>query len=420
MPARSEGQRFSCLFAATVALTAIVLAVTLPKGAAAASDPVIAAAGDIACGSGSPSKTGCHQMATSNLLLGGGLAAVLPLGDLQYERGALAAFQTFYDPSWGRVKSITHPAVGNHEYGTKGAAGYFAYFGAAAGPPGKGYYSYDIGSWHLISLNSNCGSVGCGPGSPQLTWLQSDLASHPNSCTLAYWHHPLVSSGPHGTTGAVGSLWNVLYSGGADLILNGHDHDYERFAPQTPQGLADPAYGIREFVVGTGGRSHYTFSAIKPNSEVRNDNTFGVLMLTLHKASYSWRFVPEAGGTFTDSGTADCHAAPGTPLLRLSGGKRVRLSRAGSFRVSARCATACTVRLQAVVFAGRRKIRSRVIKLSLSPAVKKLKLKFGRGQRRALRKALKQHRRLRVTINASAKDPAGRTAGAKLKLTLRR
>jgi hypothetical protein len=389
----------------------------LPYGAAAASDPVIAAAGDIACSNPAPTKNACHQMATSNLLVGAGLAAVLPLGDLQYEAGALDKFQASYDPSWGRVKSITHPAVGNHEYGTKGAAGYFAYFGAAAGAPGKGYYSYDIGSWHLIALNSNCGSVSCKAGSPEWNWLKADLASHTNTCTLAYWHHPHFSSGPHGDGGETGDLWQALYDGGADVVLNGHDHDYERFAPQNPQAVADPSFGIREFVVGTGGRSHYAFSAIKPNSQVRNADTFGVLMLTLHKDSYSWKFVPEAGGTFTDSGTDNCHAAPGTPLLRVTGSKRVRLS---SFRAVAQCATACTARLQAVVFAGRRKIRSRVIRRALSPVRTKLKFKFSRGQRRALRKALKQHRRLRVTINASARDAAGQTAGVKFKLSLRR
>jgi hypothetical protein len=418
MPARIEGHRFHFLTALAVA---IALLATLPRAAAA--DPVIAAAGDIACGSGSGSgtKKSCHQMATSNLLTGAGLAAVLPLGDLQYERGALDAFQKFYEPSWGRVKSLTRPVVGNHEYGTRGAAGYFGYFGAAAGPAGKGYYSYDIGSWHLIALNSNCGSVGCRPGSPQLTWLKSDLASHPDSCTLAYWHHPHFSSGPHGDGGSTDDFWTAVYDGGADVVLGAHDHDYERFAPQTPQAVADPAYGIREFVVGTGGRSHYTIGSVKPNSQVRNDDTFGVLMLTLHRASYSWRFVPEAGATFTDSGTGNCHAAPGTRLVKLSGSRRVRLSRNGSFHALARCATTCTARLQATVFAGRRKIRSRVIKRALSPERRvKLKFKFSKGKRRAVRRALDRHRRLRVVINARAKDAAGNPGSAKLKVSLRR
>jgi acid phosphatase type 7 len=420
MPARTEGQRIHLSIALAVAIGAIVLAATLPR-AAAASDPVIAAAGDIACGPGSkPGTNSCHQMATSNLLVGAGLDAVLPLGDLQYERGAADAFASSYGPSWGRVKSITHPAVGNHEYGTKGAAGYFSYFGAAAGDPAKGYYSYDIGSWHLISLNSNCGSVRCGPGSPQLDWLKSDLASHRSACTLAYWHHPHFSSGPHGDGGETGDFWRTLYSGGADVVLNGHDHDYERFAPQTADGAADPAYGVREFVVGTGGRSHYTFSATKPNSQVRNDDSFGVLMLTLHAASYSWRFVPEAGKTFSDAGTDNCHAAPGTPLLRLTGSKRVRLSRSGSFHVGAQCATSCKARVQAVVFAERKRIRSRRISRTLSPLRAKLSFKFSKGKRRAVRNALRRHRRLRVTINAQARDPAGNVKKAKLSVRLQR
>jgi hypothetical protein len=269
---------------------------------------VIAAAGDIACGSGSGTKSSCHQMATSNLLVGAGLAAVLPLGDLQYERGALASFQAFYEPSWGRVKSLTRPVVGNHEYGTKGAAGYFAYFGAAAGPAGKGYYSYDIGAWHLIALNSNCTQAGgCSAGSPQAQWLRADLAAHPTGCTVAYWHHPRFSSGSHGDTSLVEPLWQALYDGNADLVLSGHDHLYERFGPQTSTGVADPVRGIREFVVGTGGRSHYSFSSPQPNSEVRNSDTFGVLKLTLHADSYDWAFVPEAGRTFTDSGSDNCH-----------------------------------------------------------------------------------------------------------------
>jgi len=284
-----------------------------------AGDPVIAAAGDIACDPTASNFKGglgdgstCAQKATSDLLVGTGLTAVLTLGDTQYEDNAYSKFLAAYDPTWGRVKAITHPAIGNHEYLTKNAAGYFQYFGAAAGDPTKGYYSYDIGAWHMIALNSNCPHAGgCGVGSPQERWLRQDLAAHRNDCTLAYWHHPRFSSGQHGNEAAYDTFWRDLYAGGADIVLNGHDHDYERFAPQNPDEVADPAFGIREFVVGTGGRNHYRFITIQPTSEVRDMTTFGVLRLTLHLASYDWQFVPAAGtGTFTDAGTGTCHGAP--------------------------------------------------------------------------------------------------------------
>jgi hypothetical protein len=421
MPARIEGQRFYLFIAVAVAGIAIASATTLPR-AAAASDPVIAAAGDIACDVGKKvTATACHQTATSNMLLGGWLAAVLPLGDLQYETGAPGAFAGSYDPSWGRLKPITRPAVGNHEYSTAGASGYYSYFGAAAGTPGQGYYSYDVGSWHMIALNSNCSSVHCGSGSPQVKWLEADLAAHPSTCTLAYWHHPHFSSGPHGDGGTSGEFWAALHAGGADVVLNGHDHDYERFAPQNQYGEPDHAYGVREFVVGTGGRSHYQFTSIKPNSEARNADTFGVLLLTLHKTSYSWRFAPEAGKTFTDSGTTNCHGVPGTSPVQISGSNRVRLSRNGTLSVRARCATTCDAQLRAIVVVGRRKVRSGVVKRTLSPGGRaKLRFKFSKGQRRALQGALKKRRRLVATVIGSAKDPAGNVTKVKLGLQLRR
>lgn len=285
----------------------------------AAADPVIAAAGDIACdpsdgsyNGGNGTGSNCRQKYTSNLLVGANLAAVLTLGDNQYENGALSKYQTSYHASWGRVKSLTKPAVGNHEYGTSGASGYFSYFGAAAGAPGKGYYSYNIGAWHLIALNSNCSQVGgCGAGSPQETWLRADLAANPTACTLAYWHHPRFSSGQHGSDAAYTAFWQALYNAGADVVLSGHDHDYERFNPQTPGGAADANFGIQQFVVGTGGKNHYGFGSPKPNSAVRNSNTYGVLKLTLRANSYTWQFVAEAGQSFTDSGSRNCHGAPG-------------------------------------------------------------------------------------------------------------
>src|SRR6266511_135801 len=300
--------------------------------ALAASDPVIAAAGDIACdpanthfgnGNGDPNDLGaCRQKYTSDLLVNAGLAAVLPLGDVQYYCGGYQAFLHSYDLSWGRVKSISHPVVGNHEYLTTPdstgpstgcditndrAAGYFNYFGAAAGNPNQGYYSYDVGAWHLIALNSNCTDAGgCSPISPQGQWLQADLAAHSNFCTLAYWHIPLFSSGGRAELNSK-DLWQILYDHNADLILNGHDHIYERFAPQDPNGVSDAIRGLREFIIGSGGANHTTLVTTAVNSEVRNTDTYGVRKLTLHPTSYDWQFVPEAGKTFTDSGTGACH-----------------------------------------------------------------------------------------------------------------
>jgi hypothetical protein len=291
-------------------------AATLSTTAVAPAEPVIAAVGDMACDPGDANfkggaggRTSCHQLATSNLLVNRGLAAFLPLGDNQYEDGTLAKFQASYEPSFGRLKAITHPVVGNHEYLTTGAAGHFDYFGAAAGERGQGWYSYDVGDWHLIALNSTCGPVGgCGPDSPQGRWLAADLAAHPDGCTLAYWHHPRFSSGKHGSTAAMIPVWQALYDAGAEVVLSGHDHVYERFAPQDPFGGADAGHGIRQFVVGTGGKNHYAFAnpAGIANSEVRNADTFGVLELTLGRGLYSWRFLPSSG-TFTDSGSATCH-----------------------------------------------------------------------------------------------------------------
>jgi len=284
-------------------------------------DPVIATAGDIACSPLSSSFNGglgtsssCRQKYTSDLLVGAQLAAVLTLGDNQYEEGTLAQFQQSYDPSWGRVKSITYPAVGNHEYHTPNASGYYDYFNGVgvqvgrAGDRSKGYYSFNIGTWHIVALNSNCSEAGgCGAGSPQEAWLRRDLAASSASCTLAYWHHPRFSSGEHGDTLAMQPIWQALYDANADVTLAGHDHGYERFAPQNPAGAADTARGIREFVVGTGGKSHYPFTTIRPNSELRQSTTYGVLELALHAQSYDWRFVPEAGQTFADGGSAACH-----------------------------------------------------------------------------------------------------------------
>jgi len=229
---------------------------------------------------------------------------VFTAGDNAYPDGTATDYANCYGPSWGRHKARTRPSPGNHEYHTSGASGYYKYFGAAAGDSGKGYYSYNLGDWHIISLNSN---ISMSAGSPQEQWLRADLAANTRTCTLAYWHHPRFSSGSHGSSTAPQPLWQALYEFNADVIVSGHDHNYQRFAPQAPAGAADPARGIRQFVVGTGGASHYNFSTQIANTEAYNVDTWGVLKLTLHAASYTWEFVPVAGMTYTDSGTGACH-----------------------------------------------------------------------------------------------------------------
>jgi uncharacterized protein YjiK len=237
---------------------------------------------------------------------------VFTLGDNAYEDGTAEEYANCYDPTWGRHKARTRPAAGNHDWDSTGAPGYFDYFGVAAGERDKGYYSYDIGAWHFIVLNSNCSDVGgCKTSSPQGQWLQADLAANQSVCTLAMDHAPRFSSGDLGNQVALQDFWEILYAAGADIVLSGHDHHYERFAPQDPNGIADPN-GIRQFVVGTGGRGLTVLNATQPNSEVRNNETHGVLKLNLHPTGYDWAFVPIAGKTFTDSGSASCSGAPDT------------------------------------------------------------------------------------------------------------
>jgi hypothetical protein len=237
-------------------------------------------------------------------------------GDLAYEKGSAEEFKDCYDPAWGRFKDRTKPALGNHEYVDPTASGYFEYWGTKAGLPGKGYYSYDLGDWHIVVLNTNCDAKdlgGCAAGSPQETWLKEDLAKHPKACILAYGHHALFSSGlfkKHAVHPELKQLWEDLYAAHADLVLAGHEHSYERFAPQDPEGKANPANGIREIVAGTGGRSHDLLGFATPNSEIRNWETFGVLKLTLSPGKYTWEFIPEEGKTFHDSGSGVCHNYP--------------------------------------------------------------------------------------------------------------
>lgn len=268
-------------------------------------DPILAGAGDI----GDCDSTG--DEATASLLDaifdGGAEGLVFAAGDNAYPDGTAADFNDCFDASgWGRHKARIRPAAGNHEYHTAGAADYYAYFGATAGDPAEGWYSYDLGAWHVIVLNSNCDEVGgCEPGSPQMTWLESDLLAHPTACAVAYWHHPRFSSGSHGDSAFMAPIWAMLYDAGVDVVLQGHDHDYERFVPLDGAGSPDPVNGIRSFVVGTGGRSPRAISA-GPNSEVVAEQ-WGILELTLHPTSYDWEFIPTAGGTFTDAGSSSCH-----------------------------------------------------------------------------------------------------------------
>jgi acid phosphatase type 7 len=297
MPRRALGLVALLLTAAVAGLGALAF-----RGGAATglgSPAVLLAAGDIA---------GCSTQGdeATAALIEGQPGTVATLGDNAYQLGSAREYGC-YDASWGKFKARTRPAVGNHEYATPGATPYFDYFGAAAGPRGKGYYSYELGRWHVVVLNSNCAEVSCEVSSPQGRWLRRDLAAHRTRCTLAYWHHPRFSSGLHGNDVTLQPFWQLLYRAGADVVLSGHDHDYERFAPQAPAGRVDLRRGIREFVAGTGGRSHYPILAPTPNSRAHNDDTFGVLKLTLSPRSYAWKFLPEAGKSFTDAGSAVCH-----------------------------------------------------------------------------------------------------------------
>src|SRR5207302_2093847 len=232
---------------------------------------------------------------------------VFAAGDNAYPNGTSTVYKNCYNPTWGRFKARTKPVPGNHDYLTAGAAGYFNYFGSLAGQSGKGYYSYDLGTWHVVALNSN---IAMNVGSAQEVWLKADLAKSTKQCTVAYWHHPLFSSGNEGAHPETQPLFQDLYDAGAEVVVVGHDHDYERFAPQSPNGVADSLHGIREFVAGTGGGGLFAAHTPVANSEVLNDNTIGVLKLTLRTSGYTWKFLPIPGKTFTDEGSGSCHDAP--------------------------------------------------------------------------------------------------------------
>jgi hypothetical protein len=261
-----------------------------PSGSAQPGTEVLIGVGDI----GSCDSKADEAVADLVSRLRGTIAAV---GDTAYEEGSASEFARCFDPDWGRMKSRIRPAVGNHEYGTAGAAGYFDYFGSAAGKPGEGWYSYDLGAWHVVVLNSNCELVGCDSGSPQLDWLHADLARADAGCLLAYWHHPRWSSGRHGSDALVQPFWDELERFGVDVILNGHDHTYERVE----------ADGVAQFVVGTGGRSLYPFTKpALPTTQVRTDQAYGALWLALSPGGYRWQFIALGQSGFRDSGTGSC------------------------------------------------------------------------------------------------------------------
>ncbi|HZO19154.1 MAG TPA: metallophosphoesterase [Gemmatimonadaceae bacterium] len=299
---------------------------TLPNNpwSAPAGPPVLVGAGDIAR---------CYQPENPTAITPASLTAaeataslldripgtVIAVGDNAYELGSPSDYLLCYHPTWGRHKARTRPAAGNHEYLTPGAAGYFGYFFPDGSAPG-GYYSYDLGGWHVIVLNSTPQWASCPPPktSPadgrtcvgdvaQRLWLIADLQSHPARCTVAYFHHPRYSSGRHGSQFEMQQLWDILYAHGVDVVVSAHDHLYERFAPQDPEGNADNQRGIRQFTVGTGGAELYEFRTILPNSEARDNSTHGVLALALGDGRYGWSFFPTAGGTFRDYGTGTCH-----------------------------------------------------------------------------------------------------------------
>jgi hypothetical protein len=297
------------------------------RSAAPRATPAATASGSSAAGSSSPGPSSSTAPTTDAVLVGAGdiatcggdadrataalvegiPGAVFTAGDNAYENGSAKDFSDCYDPTWGAFKDRTRPSAGNHDWLTKDLGGYLGYFGKAAAPDGASWYSYDLGAWHVIVLDSDCSNVdGCGVDSAQGRWLAADLKASTSLCTLAIWHHPRFSSGFHGNDRSVEPFWTALYAAGADLIVNGHDHDYERFAPQDPAGHQDRQRGIREFVVGTGGAELRPFVIGRANSELRASGSFGVIRLDLHQGSYDWRFIPTAGG-FTDSGTTPCH-----------------------------------------------------------------------------------------------------------------
>lgn len=280
----------------------VVTTGALPPPPPPDAEHVLVGVGDIASSSSGDTKTAALVTA---VLAKTPEATVYTTGDNAYPDGRASDYADYYDPTWGVFKNRTRPSPGNHDYNSNGARGYYEYFGDLAGPAGQGYYSYDLGEWHIVSLNSE---RSMSAGSAQETWLLKDLAASSKPCTLAYWHRPLFTSGSnHGPYSAVRPLYKALYDHGAEVVVTGHNHNYERFAPMTPGGERDDARGIRHFVAGMGGKSHYGFGDVAPNSEARNSNTYGVLKFVLRPTGYDWEFIPEEGKSYTDSGSGTCH-----------------------------------------------------------------------------------------------------------------
>src|SRR5215211_4902693 len=313
-----KGTYWSVSLVVAAGAVAALLVLGLSDGRSARAQTTTAA---VVVGAGDISSCNTTGDTATAKLLDSIAGTVVALGDNAYEEGSLAQYNDCYGPTWGRHITRTRPAVGNHEYRTgpypPGASGYFDYFGARAGEPSEGYYSYDRGAWHIVVLNSEClywpdgskdGPSGCSSqrAAEMIEWLKANLAANPTTCTLAYFHQPRFSSGSGGNALETQPIWDALYAANADVVLSGHDHIYARFARQTPNATFNTARGIREFVVGTGGKDNGGIGTIKANSQVRNTTTFGVLKLTLNATSYSWKFVPVAGKTFTDSGTTNC------------------------------------------------------------------------------------------------------------------
>jgi calcineurin-like phosphoesterase family protein len=280
---------FVSLLLVSVLIAVTVQTLYIPPLQASAATVVLVGAGDIA------SCSYTNDTATANLL-NGISGTVFTTGDNAYPNGTTSDFTNCYHPTWGQHKSRTKPTPGNHDYGTSGASGYFRYFGVSS------YYAYNLGDWRIYALNSN---IDASSSSAQIRWLQNDLANNPKRCVLAYWHHPRWSSSQRGNNSKMQSAWLALYSAGAELVIVGHEHHYERFKQMNASGSAVSS-GLREIVVGTGGAALYAFGSIKPTSEVRNSSTHGVLKLTLTSTNYSWKFVPVAGKSFTDSGMTNC------------------------------------------------------------------------------------------------------------------
>ena len=326
MPAgrsRFVGALAALLAVAAVAVVAVVL-VTRPRPAAPTPGPTPIDLAGLASyppvASTPPDEsvtlTGAGDIASCSLPDDEATAALLEdvpgwvftAGDNAYESGTTEEFEQCYDPSWGAYRERTFPAIGNHDAVTPGRQGYFEYFGSRAGDPRAGWYATTLGAWRLIVLDSNCVDAGgCGPDTDQGRWLAAELDANPSDCTLAIWHHPRFSTGYHGPTLAVQPFWDALYAAGAELVVNGHDHDYERFVPVDAAGNPDADRGIREIVAGTGGAALRPFELDDPNSEVRDASTHGVLRLDLRPGAYDWEFIPVPGGAFTDSGSGTCH-----------------------------------------------------------------------------------------------------------------